>query len=88
MFESDKIKHFILHFVITLLLGWKIATAVGITIELTQAEYGNADIKTFRERLLSEDTLQDVMMDGLGILLGNEFRKMIFEKKPGANLVK
>ena len=65
----DKLKHFVLCFLVTLALGWTYGLCVGVTIELTQAEYGRASIKVFLERLFSKDSLLDLLADGAGILV-------------------
>jgi hypothetical protein len=66
----DKIKHFFLCFLVTLVCGWQIGVAVALTIELTQAEYGNASLKVMWWRMTSRDTLGDLLADSGGIVLG------------------
>lgn len=80
MFQKDTLIHFGICFVVALVFGWQISTTMGITIELTQAEHGNADFKTFRDRLLSRDTITDLFVGDLpGILLGTYVRSLLFK---------
>ena len=64
----DKIKHFLLCFFVTLVCGWQIGAAVALTIELTQAEYGNAGLKVMWQRMTSRDTILDLAADAGGIV--------------------
>jgi len=73
----DKLLHFILCMTVTMIFNWKIGTTVGITIELTQAEYGNADVRTFRDRLLSYDTVGDLIADAAGVIIGRQLKLLI-----------
>ena len=70
MLKSDKVKHFLLCFLVTLGLGWTYGLTVGVTVELTQAEHGNADVKTFFKRLTSKDAILDLVADLAGVLTG------------------
>ena len=75
----DKLKHFILCLVVTFVFGWEIGVTVGITIELTQAEYGGHHFwkQSFWKRLLTWDTFFDLTADGLGVFLGMYVRTLI-----------
>jgi len=74
----DKIKHFLLCFLVTLGLGWTYGLTVGVTVELTQAEHGNADVKTFFKRLTSKDTILDLVADLTGIGFALLIKHLIF----------
>jgi len=77
MLKSDKVRHFLLCFLITLGLGWTYGLTVGVTVELTQAEHGNADVKTFFKRLTSKDTILDLVADLVGVLIGLTARAIV-----------
>jgi hypothetical protein len=64
----DKIKHFFLCFLVTLVCGWQIGVAVALTIELTQAEHGNASLRVIWQRIMSNDTILDLMADAGGVV--------------------
>jgi len=73
----DKLKHFILCFLVTISFGWTYGLTVGLAIEMTQAETGNATPKKFLKKLFSKDTLLDLVADGLGIVAGIFIRRLI-----------
>lgn len=76
----DKVKHFILCFVVTLFLGWKIGVTVSVTKELTQAEAKSGPWKKpFWKQLFRKDTAFDLIADGLGIGMALFVRSLIFK---------
>jgi len=76
----DKLQHFILCFVVTLLFDWKIGTTMALTIELTQAEAKSNSIKKpFWKQLFRKDTAFDLVADALGIVSGLFLRYLIFK---------
>jgi hypothetical protein len=62
------ISHAVLCFLIAL-FRWDYAILIGVTIELVQAEHGfkHPLTKEFWRRLLSKDTIIDLVADGIGI---------------------
>ena len=67
----DKLQHFILCFVVTLIFDWKIGTTMALTIEFTQAEAKSSPLKKpFWKQLFRKDTAFDLVADGIGIGLG------------------
>ena len=85
----DKLKHFALCFAVTGLtdlvchfihfsfIGWLIGAFVGVTVEATQAEYGNATVKQFIKKFFSKDSLLDLLADALGIIVAIGLRIII-----------
>jgi len=76
----DKLKHLGICFAVTLFRGLEIGIWVGVIIELTQAEYGGHYPwkRSFWQRLLTRDTLFDLIADGLGIYAGVYIRRLLF----------
>ena len=77
MLKWDKFKHFILCFVVTLPLSWGYGLAVGITVELTQAEAKGGSILDILKRLWSRDTFWDLVADAVGIIAGVGLRYLV-----------
>jgi len=69
----DWIAHALLCFCVCLFFGWKIASAVGLTIEWTQLESGFP---------LSYDNFVDLGADGMGIILAVVLSR-VFKKSGG-----
>lgn len=70
--------HLILCFIIAL-FKWDYAVLVGVTIELVQAEHDckYPFMKDFWMRLLSKDTIIDLVFDGIGIGLALLIKSII-----------
>ena len=76
----DKLQHFILCLVVTLIFDWKIGTTMALTIELTQAEAKSSPFKKpFWKQLFRKDTAFDLVADGLGVGAGLYLRYLIFK---------
>ncbi len=72
----DKLYHFLLCLIITLLFDWRIGVTVGLTIEGTQAEgywRERGELKNY----WWNDTFLDLVFDAIGIVVGMGLRKII-----------
>lgn len=77
MIGLDKLLHAGLCFVVAL-FSWSHAVAVGLIIELAQAEVGALGLRDFYGRLYTRGTLLDLVADAVGVVLALVVRALVF----------
>jgi len=78
---TDKIKHFIMCFGLSLIYefifgnyqGWFYAMSIGVAVEGAQAEGGNVSpfSKVFWRKIKSKDSRGDLLADAIGSIIGD-----------------
>lgn len=72
----DKLYHFALCLAVTTVFGWRIGTAVALTVEATQAEAFWRRGNSMKDYWWL-DTFVDIIADAVGIVAGMYLRKLI-----------